>query len=196
MSCMDAIYFHDADELHAWLAEHHATADELLLGFYKRETGAPSPTYGEALDAALCYGWIDGVRRRVDEARYTIRFTRRTADSHWSAVNLRRAAELEAAGRLHPAGLAAYHGRKPERERQYSYENRPRELDEPYRAQFEANPAAWAFFQAQPPSYRRSAAWYVLDAKQEATRQRRLTQVIEASAAGQRLAQLSGNARK
>jgi len=191
ISGMEAIYFASAQELHDWLDQHHGDTAEVLVGFYKVDSGRAGLTYAQALDEALCFGWIDGVRKRVDAERYTIRFTPRKPGSVWSAVNLRRAAELEAAGRLQPAGLRAYHERAPQKVQQYSYENRPQDLPEEYQEQFRANPTAWEFFSAQPPSYRRTATWFVVSAKQEETRQRRLAQVIEAAAQGKRLAQLT-----
>jgi uncharacterized protein YdeI (YjbR/CyaY-like superfamily) len=186
---MEAHYFTTQDEFRAWLAEHHATADELLLGFYKKGSGLTGISYAEALDAALGYGWIDGIRRRVDDERYTIRFTPRRPGSIWSDVNTRRAAELEAAGLMAPSGLAAFHGRDKAKAQQYSYE-RFGGLDEAAEAALRANPAAWAFWEAQPPSYRRPAAQWVMSAKREETRQRRLATLIADSANGLRIKEL------
>ncbi len=186
---MEARYFLTQYEFREWLAANHATADELLLGFYKKDSGQTGISYAEALDAALAYGWIDGIRRRVDDARYTIRFTPRRPGSIWSDVNIRRATELEAAGLMAPGGLAAFHGRDEARSRQYSYERR-QGLDEAAEAALRVNPAAWAFWQAQPPSYRRPAAQWVMSAKREETRQRRLATLIEDSANGLRIKEL------
>jgi uncharacterized protein YdeI (YjbR/CyaY-like superfamily) len=148
------------------------------------------------VDEALCAGWIDGVRYTVDSERYRIRFTPRRKGSNWSQVNIRRAEELTAQGRMSPAGAAAFAARAEVKDKQYSYENRPRELGEGYEQQFRRHPEAWAFFAVQPPSYRRTAAWWVLSAKQETTRQRRLSALIDGSAQGLRLAELSGKKRQ
>lgn len=183
-----ATYFSSPDEWRAWLARHHQGATELLVGFHKAATGRPRMTWPESVDEALCVGWIDGVRRRVDDDRYTIRFSPRKATSVWSAVNIRRVGELEAEGRMQPAGRAAFARRKEHRSGVYSYENRPRTLDEPYASTFRKDARAWAFFESQPPSYRRAATWYVLSAKREATRLKRLATHIDDSAHQRRLA--------
>ena len=183
---MDPVYFRSPDEFRAWLEDHHASVDELWVGYFKKGTGTPSMTWPESVDEALCFGWIDGLRRRVDDERYAIRFTPRRTGSTWSRVNLGRVEVLMAAGRMRPAGMAAYEARKPEASG-YSYEERPQELPEPYAAAFrERDEAAWSFFQAQSPSYRRLAIGWILDAKREATRWRRLEQIVEASAGGKR----------
>jgi uncharacterized protein YdeI (YjbR/CyaY-like superfamily) len=189
----EPVFFDTPEALRAWFAAQHTTAPEIVLGFFKKGSGQRGVSYAEALDEALCYGWIDGVRKRLDDARFTIRFTPRRPGSIWSAVNIKRAEELAAQGRLQPAGLAAFNARAAARERQYSYEAgaAERELDEASRATFMAQPAAWAFFEAQPASYRRVASWWVVSAKRPETRQRRLTTLIEASAAGQRLPQFT-----
>jgi uncharacterized protein YdeI (YjbR/CyaY-like superfamily) len=188
---MDAIFFPSAAAFHAWLAEHHAGATEVLVGFYKKDSGQPGITYAEALDEALCYGWIDGIRKGVDAARYTIRFTPRKRDSIWSQVNIRHIERLIAAGRMQPEGLRAFEARKPERTGIYSFEQGPCELAADYQTVFAANAPAWAFFQAQPPSYRQPACWWVMSAKREETRQKRLATLIADSAAGRRLAHLT-----
>ena len=183
-------YFGSPGELHDWLAANHDSARELHVGFYKRGSGKAGLTYAGALDEALAYGWIDGVRRRVDDERWTIRFTPRTARSIWSAVNIKRAGELVELGRMQAAGLAAFTERDRGRENQYSFENPDRELGEAYEARFQANEKAWAFFQTQPRSYRQPAIWWVISAKKEETRERRLATLIEDSANGLRLAQM------
>ncbi len=188
---MKPTFFASAADFRAWLEENHATAKELLLGIYKTSSGKAGITYKEALDEALCYGWIDGVRTGLDEARYTIRFTPRKPKSIWSKVNIKRAHELEAEGRLQPPGLAAFHARDEKRTQLYSFENAPKELDPAYVKQFEANKKAWAFYQAQAPWYQRGTKWWVMSAKQEATRQRRLAQLIEGSEQGERLGQFT-----
>jgi uncharacterized protein YdeI (YjbR/CyaY-like superfamily) len=176
-----------------WLETHHATARELLVGFYKRGSGRPSITWPESVDEALCFGWIDGVRKRIDDVSYTIRFTPRKARSIWSNVNVRRVVVLAQEGRMRPAGLAAYEARRENKSGVYSYEKRPEDFPDPYGGQIRKNKAAWTFFQAQPPSYRRAAIWWVVSAKKEETRLKRLGQLIEDSANGRRLAHLIPN---
>lgn len=184
---MKPIYFESAAAFRKWLEKNHDKADELLVGFHKKGSGKPSMTWPESVDEALCFGWIDGVRRSVDDERYTIRFTpRRTDKSIWSAVNLRKMDALIQAGRVAPAGMAAYE-RRPKDKAPYSFEQRPESFGPEYEKQFRANKKAWAFFEAQPPGYRRIAMWYVLSAKQDETRQRRLQHVIGVSARGERL---------
>jgi uncharacterized protein YdeI (YjbR/CyaY-like superfamily) len=181
---MQPRYFRTPADLRAWLARHHASATELLVGFHRRESGEPGITWPESVDEALCYGWIDGVRRRIDAVRYSIRFTPRSRGSVWSAANIRRVGELVAAGRLQPAGQTAFDARRANRSGVYAYEQRPSELAAPYAALLAENRAARRFFAAQPPSYRRAATWWVLSAKREATRLRRTATLIELSAAG------------
>jgi len=171
----------------AWFARHHTTALSLLAGFYKRESGRPSVTWPESVDEALCVGWIDGVRRRIDAVSYSIRFTPRRPGSIWSAINIRKAQQLIAAGRMRPEGLEAFEARKESRSGIYAYEQRPQAMPEPYAGRFRRHREAWAFFEAQPPSYRRTLVWYVISAKQEETRASRLERLIAASARGRRL---------
>lgn len=180
-------YFRSAGEFRRWLEREHARARELWVGFHKRATGRPSLTWPESVDAALCFGWIDGIRKRVDDARYVIRFTPRRERSIWSAVNVRRVAALKREGLMRPAGLAAYARRMRERSGVYSYENRPKSMPPRYRRVFETRPGAWAFFAAQPPGYRRTITWWVVSARQEATRARRLAILIEHCARGRRV---------
>jgi uncharacterized protein YdeI (YjbR/CyaY-like superfamily) len=187
---MEPIYFASPEEFRAWLEARHESEKELLVGYHKKGTGKPSMTWPESVDEALCFGWIDGVRRSVDDERYMIRFTPRKARSIWSAVNIKRMGELTELGRVRPAGLKAFEARAPEKSGIYTYENRnAAELDAAAEAQFRANAAAWDFFQSQAPSYRRTAIWWVISAKQEATRQKRLATLIDDSASGRRLAQ-------
>jgi uncharacterized protein YdeI (YjbR/CyaY-like superfamily) len=187
----EAAYFATPAAFRAWLKEHHATARELLVGFYKVGSGTPSMTWKESVDEALSFGWIDGVRKRIDDERYTIRFTPRQARSIWSDVNLRRAQELIDLGRMEPAGLAAFERRDGRRTKRYSFENPPQSLPADDEEKFRANAAAWAWFAAQPPSLRRVSIWYVVSAKQEATRRRRLAALIDCSERGERLPQLT-----
>jgi uncharacterized protein YdeI (YjbR/CyaY-like superfamily) len=179
-------YFADAAALRAWFARHGATEDELIVGYYKKHTGKPSPTWSASVDEALCFGWIDGIRRSVDADRYTNRFTPRRKGSHWSRVNIDKVEALIAAGRMAPAGMAAYQLRNASRTARASYENRPRAFPPEHEAAFKAHPTAWEWFQAQPPGYRRTAVWFVVSAARPETQARRLQRVIEASAARQR----------
>jgi uncharacterized protein YdeI (YjbR/CyaY-like superfamily) len=188
---VDAVYFASAEEWYEWLERHHDRERAVLVGFHKRATGRPSPTWPQSVDEALCFGWIDGVRRRVDGERYTIRFTPRQARSHWSAANVRRIAELRAEGRMRPSGEQAFSARSPERTAQASYERRePAVLAPQEQARLEGEPRAHAFFQSQPPSYRRAALHWVVSAKREETRSRRLERLIADSDAGERVGPL------
>jgi uncharacterized protein YdeI (YjbR/CyaY-like superfamily) len=180
-----------ASEFRKWLAKNHASETELWVGFYKKETGKPSMTWPQSVDEALCYGWIDGMRKGVDDESYTIRFSPRTAQSTWSAINIRRAEELIEEGRMRAAGLKAFEARKENRSGIYSYEQRKERLDEPYQATLKRNKKAWEFYQATPASYRRAANWWVVSAKQEATRLKRLATLIELSAQGKRIPQFT-----
>ena len=180
-------YFDSPAAFRRWLAKHHATARELWVGFHKKATGRPSLTWAESVDEALCYGWIDGIRKRVDGERYTIRFSPRKPTSIWSAINIARVKELIAKGRMKPAGMAAFGKRDEKRSAVYSYENRPKVIAPEYEKVLRANAKAWAFFQKLPPSHRRLMAYYVMEAKQEETRQRRLAKLVAACAAGRRL---------
>jgi len=168
-----------------WFEAHHTTAAELFVGFYKKATGKPSITWPESVDEALSFGWIDGVRRSLSDEAYVVRFTPRQATSIWSAVNVARVAELEQLGKLTEAGRRAFAVRKAERTAVYSHErNAAAELSPADERRLRGDAAAAAFFDAQPPWYRRSSTHWVISAKREATRQRRLEQLIADSAAG------------
>jgi uncharacterized protein YdeI (YjbR/CyaY-like superfamily) len=186
----DPRYFAAPGEFRAWLEENHASAPELLVGFWKRATGKPSITYHEALDEALCFGWIDGVRRSLGDDAHTIRYTTRKKGSYWSDVNINRVRQLEAAGRMHPAGMKAFEARDESKPRRYTNEQAVVAFDAEAEAKFKKNTKAWEFFQSQPPSYRKPATWYVMSAKREETRQRRLETLIKDSEEGLRLAQM------
>jgi uncharacterized protein YdeI (YjbR/CyaY-like superfamily) len=182
---MEPTFFATPADFRAWLERHHADRRELLVGFYKKGSGRPSISWPESVDEALCFGWIDGVRRSLGDDAYTIRFTPRQARSTWSAVNVRRAQELIEAGRMTPAGLAAFEARGDDRTAIYSYEQRRQAaLDAEQERRFRAVPEAWEWFQARPPSYRRAAIHWVTSAKRPETRERRLRALIEDSAAG------------
>jgi uncharacterized protein YdeI (YjbR/CyaY-like superfamily) len=175
-----------------WLERHHADTPALAVGFHRKRSGKPSITWAEAVDEALCYGWIDGVRRGLDGDSYTIRFTPRRPRSTWSAVNIERARELKRSGRMQPAGLKAFAARTDERSAIYAYEQRRgAKLDSEQERRFRANEAAWEFFSAQPPSYRRTATWWIVSAKREETRVRRLATLIEDSANRRRIKALT-----
>jgi uncharacterized protein YdeI (YjbR/CyaY-like superfamily) len=174
----------------AWLATHHDRESELVVGFYKRGAGKPSITWLESVDEALCYGWIDGVRRSLGEERYSIRFTPRKPSSVWSNVNIAKVQALLAQGRMMPAGVAAWERRDPARSGIYSFERQEAAaFDAEAERRFARNRAAWKYFQAQPPGYRRLATHYVISAKRPETRERRLSALIEHSARGERLPQ-------
>ncbi len=183
--------FADAAGFRAWLDEHHDTAGELWVGHYKKGVPKQSVSYAEAVEEALCFGWIDGITRRVDDELYTVRFTPRRRTSNWSAVNIAKVAELEAAGRMRPAGLRAFEGRDRRRDAEYSHENVPRELPAEASAQLRASPQAWAYWRSSTPSYRRSATYWVLSAKREETRARRLATLVADCAAGRRVKPLA-----
>jgi len=163
----------------------------LWVGFYKKDSGKPSITWPESVDQALCFGWIDGLRKSVDEETYTIRFTPRQPGSVWSAVNMRRVEELKEQGLMQPGGLRAFAARRENRSGIYSYEQRGDQLAEPYRATLAQNEAAWDFFQKQPASYRKAAGWWVVSAKKEETRRKRLETLIVDSAAGRTIPQFT-----
>ena len=184
---MKARFFATPAQFRSWLAKHHKSSGELLVGFYKKGSGKPSITWPESVDEALCVGWIDGVRRRLDDEAYTIRFTPRRKGSIWSAVNIKRARELAKAGLMRPAGLAAFDKRDEKKSAIYSYEQRTTtEFDPAYEKKFRANQKAWAFFEAQPLWYQRQMRYYVMSAKNDATRLRRLGSMIDRSAKGTR----------
>jgi uncharacterized protein YdeI (YjbR/CyaY-like superfamily) len=163
------------------LERNHDAAQELWVGFYKKGSGKPSITYPEAVDEALCFGWIDGVRRSLDEDSYVNRFTPRTKTSSWSAVNIKRAKELIEMGRMTPAGLAAFEKRSEKRAAAHSYQRQNAALPREYEKQIRANRRAWTFLSAQPPSYRKAAAWWIVSAKRPETQLKRLTTLIEDS---------------
>ena len=183
---MKPTHFATASLFRRWLARHHAGAPELWVGFFHRRSGKGGMTYSQALDQALCFGWIDGVRKNFDEARYVIRFTPRKPKSYWSAVNVKRAEALKARGLMQPLGLEAFKRRDAGTTPHHPSENRPGELEAGYLRKLRANRKAWAFFQSQPPWFRRTAAFWVMSAKQEATRERRLAALIAAAEARRR----------
>jgi uncharacterized protein YdeI (YjbR/CyaY-like superfamily) len=177
-------FFAYPPKFRAWLKKHHASETELWVGFYKKATGKPSITWPEAVDEALCFGWIDGVRRSLDDEAYSIRFTPRRKTSNWSAVNIARMAELEKQGKLTPAGERAFEARSKQRSRVYSFERDTKaKLSATDERRLRANARAADFFDAQAPWYQRAAIHWVISAKRSETKQRRLDQLIASSAA-------------
>jgi uncharacterized protein YdeI (YjbR/CyaY-like superfamily) len=184
-------FFAAPQEFRAWLEENHETATELLVGFHKKGSGKPSITWPESVEQALCFGWIDGVRRSLGDESYTIRFTPRKPSSTWSAVNVRRMTELVEQGLAAPAGRVAFERRADDKTAIYSYEQRKAaQLEPEHERRFRDNERAWSWFEAQAPSYRRTAIHWVTSAKRPETRERRLTQLIEDSEAGRRIGPL------
>lgn len=187
------LFFATPDEWRSWLAENHEQAQEVWVGYYKVNSGRPSLTWSQSVDEALCFGWIDGVRYSIDEISYKIRFTPRRPGSNWSAVNIKKVEEMIARGRMTPAGLKAYKARKPDKSGVYSYEQARPQLDPAYEEELRGNAAAWEFFQSQPAWYRRTAGHWVMEAKREETRRKRLATLIEDSAQGKTIGPLTRN---
>jgi uncharacterized protein YdeI (YjbR/CyaY-like superfamily) len=185
---MKPVFFATRREFRAWLDAHHTTATELWMGLYKKSSGRPSITWPEAVDEALCFGWIDGVRQRIDDESYMNRFTPRKPDSNWSAVNVRRVGELTKQRRMRAAGLKAFRERREDKTATYSYEQRHlAKLDRAQERRFRSKKQAWEWFQTQPKGYRTTAVYWVMSAKRPETRERRLETLIEDSAKGRRV---------
>jgi uncharacterized protein YdeI (YjbR/CyaY-like superfamily) len=192
LSSAQCKYFASPSEFREWLSRSHAKETAILIGFYKKKSGKPGITYQQALDEALWFGWIDGVRKSIDQDSYMIRFSPRKSKSIWSAVNIKRVEELSKLGQMQSAGLKAFAQRLPENQDRYSYEKGERTLDEEYARTFKARKKAWNFFQGQPPSYQRTATWWVMSAKKEETRLHRLATLIADSEQGLRIAAVTG----
>lgn len=176
-------FFATLNEWRAWLEKNHANNEELWVGFYKRDSGRPSITWPESVDGALCFGWIDGVRKSIGPTSYMIRFTPRKSRSNWSAINIKRVGELHKLRLVHPAGLAAFEKRDGDRSAIYSYEQRKTaKLPPDFEKRFRSHPQAWTFFQSQPPWYQRTSTYWVSSAKREETRAKRLAILIDCSA--------------
>lgn len=184
---MKPTFFTTAIHFRKWLEDHHDTESDLLVGFMKVKTGKPCMTWSESVDEALCFGWIDGVRKRIDDDSYTIRFSPRRPGSIWSAINIAKVAELKKKGLMRPAGTAAFAKRTEAKSAIYAYENVPEELDSGYEKLFRKERDAWKFFSLQPLGYRRLMIHHVMSAKQEKTRTSRLNKLILASENGKRL---------
>jgi uncharacterized protein YdeI (YjbR/CyaY-like superfamily) len=185
---METRFFETPAEFRAWLAKNHATATEVGVVLHRKASGKPTMTWSDAVDEALCFGWIDSIARRIDETSRVQRFTPRKPKSNWSAVNIKKVAELTKRGLMTPAGQAAFARREEARSEVYSYENRHlAALDPEHEAIFRGDARAWAFFVKQPPSYRHTATYWVMNAKRDETRSKRLSRLIEVSADGRRL---------
>jgi uncharacterized protein YdeI (YjbR/CyaY-like superfamily) len=186
-------FFSTLDDWRTWLEKNHASREELWVGFYKRDSGRPSITWPESVDGALCYGWIDGIRKSIDEISYKIRFTPRKSRSIWSAINIKRATELSNSGFMAAAGLAAFEKRDGDRSAIYAYEQRKAaKLPLADLKQFKRQPEAWAFFQSMPPWYQRTSTYWVISAKKEETRKKRLATLIDCSEQQRRIPGLTG----
>ena len=193
---MKPTFFATSAELRDWLERHHATETELIIGFYKRGSGKAGITWQELVDEELCFGWIDGVRQGVNEVSYSNRITPRAPRSTWSAINIARARELISLGRMRPAGLKAFERRTDERSAIYSYEQRKTaRLDPAAERLFRTNRKAWTFFETQAPSYQRAAIWWVMSAKRDETRKRRLAALIAESERGRTIGPLTPKSR-
>jgi uncharacterized protein YdeI (YjbR/CyaY-like superfamily) len=190
MSDPKPIFFSSPQEFYDWLEEHHQTEMEVYVGFHKSHTGKRAMTWSESVDQALCFGWIDGRANRIDEDSYMQRFTPRKPGSNWSKINVEKVAKLKEAGLMRPAGLAAFERRTDAKTGVYSFERENGELPSEYEARLRANKAAADYFDSRPPWYRRTAIHLVMSAKREETRERRLKQLIDDSAAGRDIKQL------
>jgi uncharacterized protein YdeI (YjbR/CyaY-like superfamily) len=184
-------FFTTQEDFRKWLLKNHETATELIVGFYKVDSGKPSMSWSQSVDQAICFGWIDGVRKTIDKESYLIRFTPRKPTSIWSAVNIKKVEELTKQGLMQPNGILAFEKRKEHKSKIYTYEKEAVKLSTGFEKKFKANKKAWAFFQSLPPSYHRSAIDWVMSAKQEATSIKRLNELINDSEAGRKIKRLS-----
>jgi uncharacterized protein YdeI (YjbR/CyaY-like superfamily) len=189
-------YFKSQADFRKWLSRNHDKVSELWLGLRKKASGLPSVTYKEAVDEALCFGWIDGVRKSVDESSYKIRLTPRRPKSIWSRINIKRADELKRLGLMQPPGLKAFEARDPAKADLYSFENAPRTLDASYERTFKKNKKAWEYFQTLPAYYKRISVFYITSAKKEETRERRLLALIDLCSKGERLSIVTGKSKR
>ena len=184
METKELKYFKTPAALRKWYKTNHKKNSELWIGLYKKDSGKPSVTYPQALDEALCFGWIDGIRKKINEEVYTIRFTSRKPKSYWSAVNIKKANALIKSGKMEQAGLKEFEKRDKEKSGSYSFERANVKLTTAFEKKFKSNKKAWKFFQSSPPSYQKPATWWVMSAKQEETRLKRLQQLISDSENG------------
>jgi len=186
-SYMKPTFFKDQNEFRKWLEKNHDKETELIVGYYKVDSGKHNMSWSQSVDQALCFGWIDGIRRSIDKESYCIRFTPRKTGSNWSAVNIRKIEELSKNGLMHPAGLVQFENRKMSETNSYSFENENKNLPEQYEIEFKSNNKAWDFFSKQAPSYKRTTIFYIMSAKQEETRMRRLRKTISESEKGNKI---------
>lgn len=193
---MEITFFKTPDEFRAWLETNHQNEKELLVGFYKKSSGNPSITWPESVDHALCFGWIDGVRKNIDEVSYYIRFTPRKPKGIWSKINVKRIEELTKLGLMMPAGLKAFSERDQKKQGIYAYENEVQQFHKDFEKEFRANKKAWSFYKEQAPWYIRNTTHWVMRAKQETTRLNRLRLLIKDSEKGQRLEMYSYKSKK
>ena len=184
---MKPLFFENAKNFRKWLEANGEMKTELIVGYYKVSTGRPSMSWSESVDQALCFGWIDGIRRSVDDESYCIRFTHRKPNSNWSAVNIKKVEELIASGQMTPAGLKLFEQRKESKSEVYSYENRIANFAPEIEARFRQNEKAWEFFMKQAPSYRKTVIYWVMSSKQEATFEKRFTLLVSDCDEGKRL---------
>lgn len=184
---MALVFFANSAEFRKWLEENHRTETELVVGYYKVGTKKPSMSWSESVDEAICFGWIDGIRKSIDEESYCIRFTPRNPKSNWSAVNIKKVEEMIRLGKMTTAGLAAFEKRTEARSEVYSYENKPEQFSPELESRFQENVAAWEFFQCQSTSYKKTIMLYVMGAKQETTRFSRLDKLMQACSEGKRI---------
>jgi uncharacterized protein YdeI (YjbR/CyaY-like superfamily) len=178
---MTPLFFTNQDDFRKWLAENHKKETELLVGFYKKESGRPTMTWSQSVDQALCFGWIDGVRKSIDKDSYCIRFTPRRPTSIWSDINIQKIEELKKEGLIQPSGIAAFKNRKASKSRIYSFETETKKLPDQFELKFKANIIAWDFFTRQAPSYQKTIIHWIVTAKQEKTKLTRLVRTITES---------------
>lgn len=193
---MKLAFFPKPEDFRKWLEKNHAIKSELHVGFYKKSTGKPSITWPESVDQALCFGWIDGVRKSVDEYSYSIRFTPRKEKSHWSSVNLKKYKELKKKGLIHPSGEKAFSRMDSKNSARASFEQKKIKLDKKFETILKANKKAWAFFKKMAPYYQHAATWWVISAKKDETKLKRLTTLISSSEAGEKIPPLNFQKKK
>jgi uncharacterized protein YdeI (YjbR/CyaY-like superfamily) len=184
---MKNFFFPTQKHLREWFEKNHKKEKELFIGFYKVSSGKPSVTWSQSVDEAICFGWIDGIRKSIDEESYCIRFTPRNPKSNWSAINIKKVEELKRLGLMKPEGLAAFRFRKEEKSKIYAYENPAISFDKSYEKKFKANKIAWKYFKSAAPTYQKITTRWVMSAKQETTRLKRLNELISDCEAGKKI---------
>lgn len=192
----EILFFPSPEDFRRWLTKYHDQSTEQWVGFYKKNSGRPSITWPESVDQALCYGWIDGLRKSIDEVSYKIRFTPRKPTSHWSAVNIKRVGELKKMGLMEKPGLEAFKKRKPENSAKASFEQKKVILDKQYEDILRQNVEAWSYWEAKAPSYRKQCSWWIMSAKKEETRISRLNVLIESCTKGEVIPQMRWSVKK